>query len=233
MAPQAGGLISVFEAFLCFTVPAASGFAAVICKAIHWLVVPYTTIVMHIIENTHPYIPKPAKQAQVEARQELQRIAATPDLLQQDRGARVTITIGGVATWWSQGLSPDTPVFIQHAIGTVKRIHLIDPATLAVGVYDRMAKETWERRAILERPEEILASLPAKALSERAAGQPASARQIAVVSKLLEIPADQPVPRLSAIAAGRLLDRIVTEKVVIVLSADFRNFLALPRTAAA
>jgi hypothetical protein len=188
---------------------------------------------MNIIENTHPYIPKPARQAQIEARQELQRISAIPDLLQQDRDSRVAITIGGVASWWSRGLSPDTPVFIQHAIGTIKRLHLIDPATTAVGVYDRMAKETWERRAILEKPEAILASLPAKALSERAAGQPASARQVAVVSKLLEIPPDQPMPVLSAISAGRLLDRIVTEKVAVALSADFHDCLALLRTMAA
>jgi hypothetical protein len=52
-------------------------------------------------------------------------------------------------------------------------------------------------------------------------------------NKLLEIPTDQAVPTLSSITAGRLLDRIVTEKIVVVLAADFSNHLLRFKAAAA
>lgn len=188
---------------------------------------------MNINNTTRPYIPPPGKQSRIDALKELRRIESIPDLADQDRESRVPIMIRGLSTYWSQGLCAETPHFVQHAIGLTKRIHLIDTASSTVGVYDRTGKDSWERRAILEKPEEIGASLPRKALNGGAIGEPASANQIATVRRLLDLPPDRPMPPLSAITASRILDRIVSEKAVIELGLDFQRWLNATRTVAA
>lgn len=219
-----------------FKVPAIPGFAASHTKAIHWLAVPSHGkyhINMNIINTTRPYVPKPPKQSRIDALRELTRLETTPDLAAQDIDCRTVVSIGGIPTYWSKGLGAETPIYVQHAIGAIKRIHVIDTASNSVAVYDRTANDTWERRAILDRPEEIAASLPKRAINASGVVQPASPKQIATVRKLLEYPADRPMPLLSATAASRIMDRILTEKIVIELAADFRSCLSVPRAVAA
>jgi hypothetical protein len=146
---------------------------------------------------------------------------------------KLLLLLADLHTYWSKGLSADTPLFVQHALATTKRLHLVDTASSVVGVYDRTERNTWERRALLENPDEIAASLPSKALNGGAIEDPASVKQIATIRKLLDMPAERPIPPLSALSASRILDRIVTEKAVKELAADFCRWLALPRTVAA
>jgi len=188
---------------------------------------------MNIIETNRPYVPPASKQARIDALQELRRLETIPDYADQDRNCRVPVMIQDLTTYWSKGLCADTPLFVQHAIATTKRLHLVDTASSVVGVYDRTERNTWERRALLEDPDEIAASLPNKALNGGAMGDPASVKQIAAIRKLLDMPAERPIPLLSALSASRILDRIVTEKAVKELAADFCRWLALPRTVAA
>ena len=188
---------------------------------------------MNIIDTTRPYTPPPGKQAKIDALQELHRIGSIADLADQDRDSRVPIQIGDLTTYWSKGLGANTPLFVQHPIELTKRIHLYDTASSSVAVYDRTGKNVWERRGILNKPDEIAASLPRKALSGCGIGEPASLKQVATVRKLLDLPADRPMPAMSALSASRILDRIVTEKSVVELGADFQRWLTIPRAVAA
>jgi hypothetical protein len=192
-----------------------------------------TAFVMNIIDANRPYLQAPAKQSRIDALQELGRIETIPNFADQDRESSVMVMIRDLATYWAKGLGAETPLFVQHTAGVTKRVHLIDSASLMVAVYDCTGKDTWERRAILEDPEVIRASLPKRALSNASLGQPASLKQIAAVRKLLELPADRPMPALSAMSASRIMGRIVAENSVKELAADFRRWLSIPRAVAA
>jgi hypothetical protein len=181
---------------------------------------------MNITTTTRPYALNASKEARFEALHELTRLQPITDLNTQDDGCRTTIQIGETLTYWSKGLSPATPPFVQHTVNGVKRLHVIDQESLTVAVYDRTAPKTWERRAVLETSVGILASLPKKALQAPPASQPATPKQIATVQKLLELPGDRLMPTLSVQAASRILDRILSETSAVELFGDLKRLLA-------
>ena len=188
---------------------------------------------MNITTTNRPYALNASKQARFEALHELTRLQLISDLNTQDDGCRTTIQIGETPTNWSKGLSPATPPFLQHTVDGIKRVHVIDQESLTVAVYDRTAPKTWERRAILETSVGILASLPKKALQAPPASQPATPKQIATVQKLLELPGDRLMPTLSAQAASRILDRILSETSAVELFGDLKRVLAERQAVAA
>jgi hypothetical protein len=54
---------------------------------------------------------------------------------------------------------------------------------------------------------------------------PASEKQMAVIRKVLEIPANEPLPPVSSLAAGRLIDRVTVEKAAVSLAEDLERWL--------
>jgi hypothetical protein len=151
----------------------------------------------------------------MDVRNEVERLRTIPDLVDQGTG-RVPITIGGQETFWSRGLSADSPRFLQHTINGTQRIHILAPDNVSVGVYDCQGKDIWERRAILCASDQILASLPKKAFIPEIPTAPATAKQLTVVRKVLDLPADEPLPPMSLAAASRLIDRVTIERALAV-----------------
>jgi hypothetical protein len=54
---------------------------------------------------------------------------------------------------------------------------------------------------------------------------PAGDKQIAVVRKVLEIPADEPMAPISSLTVGRLIDRVTVEKAAFLLGKDLESWL--------
>jgi len=95
----------------------------------------------------------------------------------------------------------------------------IDPESLTVAVYDRTAPKTWERRAILETSHRD-SRLAAEKAFAGAAGQPnGHAQADRHDAEALNCPADRLMPTMSAQAASRILDRILSETSAVELSA--------------
>ena len=63
-------------------------------------------------------------------------------------------------------------------------------------------------------PAEIVVRLPKRAFVADIAPVPASEKQMAVIRKVLEIAANEPLPPVSSLAAGRLIDRVTVGKAV-------------------
>jgi hypothetical protein len=181
---------------------------------------------MNITTTSRPYALNASKQAHFEALHELTRLQSLPDLNAQDSACRTTIQIGETPTHWSKGLNADIPPFLQHTVNGIKRIHVIDVESMTVGVYDRTAPKAWERRALLQAPLEILASLPKKALQDAPANRPATPKQVETIRKLLEFPSDRPLPEISVMAASRILDRILLKSKAIELYSDLKMAIA-------
>lgn len=180
---------------------------------------------MNIMPSSKPYTASPSRQARIDARQELNRLLTLPDVTEQLADCRTEVLIGEQSTWWSKGLSADTPTFLEHAIGGVRRVHLLSAGRRTVVVYDHRGGDDWERRAILQKPDQILASLPKKALFPNLPVTPASPKQIATLRKILELPSELALDELSSIAASRLLDRILLENSISALFGDATRWI--------
>lgn len=180
---------------------------------------------MNIIPSSKPYAASPSRQARIDARQELTRLLALPDIADQLHGCRTEVQVGQQTTWWSKGLSDATPTFLQHSIGGVRRVHILASDGRTVIVYDHRGGDDWERRAILNKPEQILASLPKKAMFPSQPTTPASPKQIATLSKILELAPDVSFDGLSSVAASRLLDRILLENSISALFGDATRWI--------
>ena len=188
---------------------------------------------MNITTNPAPYVPSPGKLSRIEAMQELTRLASIPDLRAQDSDCLTEVPFGGLKTYWSRGLGEDVPPFLTHSVKGVKRFHILAADRQTVAVYDRPAPKNLERRALLEDPAEIAASLPQKALNPDVAPKAATDKQIGLLRKVLELPADYHLPVISSLAASRIIDRIMNEGTVALLADDIQAWVAQPRAVAA
>lgn len=180
---------------------------------------------MNIVTSPKPYVASASKLARLDVQREIARLNAVVDPAEQTAGSRLPLEIGGVATFWSRGLSPHTPVFLQHTVSGVKRVHLLSADKCTVGVYDNATAQTWERRALLRTPEDIVASLPKKAFAAEPSTAPASPKQIGALRKMLELSPSIALPPLSSAAASRLIDRFTVERPVVQLYEDFTRWL--------
>ena len=180
---------------------------------------------MNIIPSSKPYTASPSRQARIEARQELTRLLALPEITEQFTDLRTEISVGEQSTWWSKGLSESTPTFLQHSIAGVRRVHILAADHRTVVVYDHRGGDDWERRAILRDPAQILASVPKKALFPTLPVTPASPKQIATLRKILDLPLDAPLDGLSSAAASRLLDRVLLENEISILFGDAARWI--------
>jgi hypothetical protein len=182
--------------------------------------------------STSAYIPSPSRLAKVEVRQELDRLQKL-DLNKQIEGLKTAVEIGGIMTYWSKGLSKNTPAFLEHGTGPstgVKRIHIYLHEEAAITVYDRREKATWERRALLPLadPERILASIPKKSLLGEATLALATPSQLAVIRKNLEMNIDEQFVPLAAAAVSRLIDRLTCERDLVELYTDAKDWASGP-----
>ncbi|MBA4138216.1 MAG: hypothetical protein C0518_12945 [Opitutus sp.] len=89
-----------------------------------------------------------------------------------------------------------------------------------MGVYEG-AGDLWRRRAIIRDTDRILALLPKRALVAASSEMSASAKQISALRKVLEIPAERSLPSLHCAMASRLLDRVLFDRHLVDLVADF------------
>jgi hypothetical protein len=153
-------------------------------------------------------------------RQELNRIRNISDPRMQTEGARVSVTFSNQTVYFSKGLSSESALFLQHTIQGTRRVHVLSADRNAVAVFDSRGNDAWERRALLRSPDEILASLPKRAFLAEIPVNPATEKQLAVIRKVLEIPAEEQMPMISSAAAGRLIDRVTVEKAVALLLED-------------
>jgi hypothetical protein len=179
---------------------------------------------MKILTNNTPYVASPSKMARTQMRQELNRLRNSPDLRAQNEGCRVHVAFADQTVFFSKGLSSESPLFVQHSVQGARRVHILSKDGKTVGVFDSRGSDTWERRALLHFPAEILASLPKRAFVAEIPVVPASEKQIAVVRKVLEIPADEPLPQISSLAAGRLIDRVTVEKAAVQLGDNLESW---------
>jgi hypothetical protein len=180
---------------------------------------------MKILPNNTPYVASPSKMARTQMRQELNRLRDISDLRLQNEGARAAVEFAGQTVFFSRGLSAESPLFVQHTVQGSRRVHILSKDNKNVGVFDSRGNDTWERRALLYFSAEILASLPKRAFLADVPVAPASEKQIAVVRKVLEIPADEPLPLISSLAAGRLIDRVTVEKAAFLLAENLESWL--------
>jgi hypothetical protein len=144
----------------------------------------------------------------------------------QNEGCRVPVKMADQTVYFSKGMSPLSPLFTQHSVQGARRVHILSHDGKTVGVFDSRGNDTWERRALLHSPEEILASLPKRAFVAEIPVAPASEKQMAVVRKVLEIPAEEALPQMSSLAAGRLIDRVTVEKAAGPLGEDLESWYA-------
>jgi hypothetical protein len=79
-------------------------------------------------------------------------------------------------------------------------------------VYDSQGRDIWERRALLRESDQILSSLPKRAVVSEIPIVPASEKQVAVLKKVLDLSADEPFPKISSAVASRLIDRVTIER---------------------
>jgi hypothetical protein len=176
---------------------------------------------MKILTNPAPYVPSPSAVARSDIRLELRRLASIPDLMGQDSACRGNaVEFGGTTVYFSKGISVNSPLFVQHTTQGVKRVHILSPDRNIVGVFDNRGRDAWERRALLRSASEILTSLPKRAFVTDTLPVQASEKQMAVVRKILEVPAEEALPVISSRAAGRLIDRITVEKAAAELAED-------------
>jgi len=181
---------------------------------------------MKILTAITPYVASPSRVAQTQMRQELNRLKNIPDLSAQNEGCRVSAKFAEQTVFFSRGLAPESPLFVQHSLQGTRRVHILSRDCKTVGVFDSRGNETWERRALLYFPGEILASLPKRSFVVDIPLVPASEKQMAVIRKVLEIPAEEPLPQISGLAAGRLIDRVTVEKAAFLLAEDLERWLA-------
>jgi hypothetical protein len=175
---------------------------------------------MKIVTNNTPYVASPSKMARTQMRQELNRLRNTRDLSMQDEGCRVPVKIGDQTVYFSKGIAPDSPLFLQHTVQGTRRVHILSKDSETIAVFDGRGNDTWERRALLRSPGEILASLPKRAFVVDIPTVPATENQLDVIRRVLEIPAEETMPVISIRAAGRLIDRVTVEKAAVQLAED-------------
>ena len=186
---------------------------------------------MNIIKEIRGrYIPSASRHAFTEVKMELARMLGLSLSEQIAAAARHPVEIGGSTTYWSRGISKDTPPFVQHSLSPssgVKRVHIL--LEDAVTVYDRQDQRTWERRALIQRSESqaILASLPRKALSSEVSTALATPAQLAVIAKNIGVNAES-LPTLAAAVVSRLIDRLTCERDIAELVIDARDWASLP-----
>jgi hypothetical protein len=141
----------------------------------------------------------------------LQKLSNTPDFADQDAKCRIPIEIGSFRTYWQKGVSPSSPPFIATASQGARYVLVYLSIARAVAVFERCGR-LLTRRAVLTDPTEMLAVLPDRALDSEPEAKAASERQIDTLRKVLDIPADKELPRVSATMCSRIIDRVLTEK---------------------
>lgn len=165
-----------------------------------------------------------SRQKQFDALEALQRLVAERDLSAQATSVRQTVLIANVPTYWSRPFEAEGLPYLTTMSDGIHRLFLVDPGSLTVALYDG-GRATWRRRVLTRRPEMILAALPRRALTLPVTDGTTSARQLATLRKVLDLPVDHELPALHPAAVSTVIDRVVLGKVIPPLVADFQSWM--------
>lgn len=179
---------------------------------------------MKILPATEIFQLTKSRRKQFDALEALQRFIKKDTLAAQAQDVRQTVMIGGVPTYWSPPFVAEAPPYITTMSEGIKRLFLVDPKTLNVALYEG-GGDLWQRRVLTQQPEMILAALPRRALSMPAGDEVASARQLATLRKVLDLPVDHELPILHSAAVSLVIDRVVLTKALMPIAADFEAWI--------